>query len=188
MSNRSLFVIAALLAALLLSALFIRPDNLAPPLDFALRSADGPVKLIDQRGKVALVYFGYTACPDICPTALVSVGGALRQLRPEDLGKVAAFFISVDPERDKPEGLKEYARFFHPAIIGATGTPDEIKRVAQRWRVFYAKQPATEDGRYSVDHSSECFVVGPDGRLIARLPHGSPPEKIVAEIRRALKQ
>ena len=187
MRTRTLALIAAGLAALLLAALLFLPTPKPANLEFTLQSADGPVSLKDFRGKVVLLYFGYTYCPDICPTALSSHAAALKQLTPEELQRVAAIFISVDPERDSAAHLKEYARFFHPGIIGITGSPGEIQNVAQRYGVYYAKQPPDKDGRYSVDHSSESYLIGPDGRLVSRLPHASPAEKIAAEIRHGLR-
>ena len=187
MKPTALRILAALLALLLIGALFFWPTSKPANLDFSLTSADGPVALKDFRGKAVLLYFGYTYCPDICPTALTSHAAALKQLRPEELARVAALFISVDPERDQPAHLKEYAAFFHSQIIGVTGSPAQIKEVAQRYGVFYAKQAPDKDGRYSVDHSSESYLIAPDGHLLARLPHASPPEKIAAEIRRALR-
>lgn len=186
MSNRSLALIAATLAALLLASLVFLPAPKAANYEFTLQSADGPVSLKDFRGKLVLLYFGYTYCPDICPTALSNHAAALKQLKPEELQHLAAIFVSLDPERDSTAHLKEYAHFFHPEIIGITGTPAEIQTVAQRYGVFYAKQPPDKDGRYSVDHSSESYLIGRDGRLVSRLPHASPAEKIVAEIRRWL--
>lgn len=187
MTTRHLALIAAGLLLLLVGALFGWPTPKAPDLDFTLQSADGPVASKNYRGKAVLLYFGYTYCPDVCPTALVSHAAALKLLRPEELDRVAAIFVSVDPERDTPVHLKEYAGFFHPAMVGITGTPEEIRQIAQRYKVFYAKQPPDKDGRYSVDHSSESILLGPDGKIFARLPHASPPERIAAELRRAIQ-
>lgn len=188
MSRRTLILLAVMLSVLLAAVLWLPSGSGRPRLDFALESADGPVKLEDFRGKAVLVYFGYTYCPDVCPTALVGHAAALRQLRPEELARVSAIFVSVDPERDRPDRLKTYASFFHPSIIGATASSDEMARIAHRWGVFYARQPADADGRYTVDHSSESFVLDGQGNLVARLPHASPPEMIAGELRRALRQ
>jgi len=174
MSERILVVIAGLLAALVLGlALFWMPEMPERPLpkaaiaaggDFTLESASGPVSLKDYRGKLVLVYFGYTFCPDICPTSLASTAEGLKQLKPEEAARVAMIFISVDPERDTPPRLKEYAEFFHPSLVGVTGTPENLAEIAKRYGVFYARQKVeTAGGGYVVDHSADTYVVGPDG-------------------------
>lgn len=199
MSQRILLAIAALLAALVLGlAFFWHPELPERPLpvaaapaggDFTLQSASGPVALQDFRGKVTLVYFGYTYCPDICPTALAATAAGLKLLTPEELARVAVIFISVDPERDTPARLKEYAEFFHPVIVGVTGTPQEVAAIARRYGVFYARQPvATAGGGYVVDHTSDTYVVGADGKLDGKIAHAAPPEQVAAEIRKRLTQ
>mgnify|MGYP001375987933 CR=1 FL=1 len=184
-------IFVALVLVLVLAGLLIWPEKLAPNRlppggEFTLNSADGPVSLTSLRGKVVLLYFGYTYCPDICPTALLTHAAAFKQLTPEELRRVAGLFVSVDPERDSLAHLKQYAHFFHPVIAGLTGTPAEIQEIAARYGVFYARQPPDDSGRYSVDHTSESYLIAADGRLVARLPHASPPETIAAEIRRWL--
>lgn len=198
MSERVLLAIAATLAVFVLSlALFWQPTMperpLPPPIapvggDFTLTSAKGPVALHDYRGKVVLVYFGYTYCPDVCPTALAATAEGLKQLRPEELARVAVFFVSVDPQRDTPERLKDYAEFFHPAIVGLTGTPDQLAEIARRYGAVYARQPADTAGGYVVDHSSETYIVGVGGSLLGKLPHAAPPDEVAGAIRKYLDQ
>ncbi len=194
MSERILVVIAGLLAALVLGlALFWMPEMPERPLpkaamaaggDFTLESASGPVSLKDYRGKLVLVYFGYTFCPDICPTSLASTAEGLKQLKPEEAARVAMVFISVDPERDTPPRLKEYAEFFHPSLVGVTGTPENLAEIAKRYGVFYARQKVeTAGGGYVVDHSADTYVVGPDGQLVGKIAHATPPDQVVAKIR-----
>ena len=197
MSERILVVIAGLLAALVLGlALFWMPEMPERPLpkaamaaggDFTLESAGGPVSLKDYRGKLVLVYFGYTFCPDICPTSLASTAEGLKQLKPEEAARVAMIFISVDPERDTPPRLKEYAEFFHPSLVGVTGTPENLAEIAKSYGVFYAKQKVeTAGGGYVVDHSADTYVVGPDGQLVGKIAHATPPDQVVAAIRKHL--
>lgn len=199
MSERILMTIAGLLAALVLGlAFFWQPELPERPLpraalaeggDFTLQSADGPVSLKDFRGKVVLVYFGYTYCPDICPTSLAATSEGLKQLTPEELARVAMIFVSVDPKRDTPARLKEYVDFFHPSIVGVTGTPDEIAGIAKRYGVFYAEQKVeTAGGGYVVDHSADTFVISPDGRLVGKIAHATPPDQVVETIRKYLNQ
>lgn len=199
MSERILTAIAGLLALVVLGvAFFWQPEMPERPIpraavaaggDFTLQSAAGPVSLKDYRGKLVLVYFGYTYCPDICPTSLAATAEGMKQLTPEELAKVAMIFISVDPKRDTPERLKEYAEFFHPAIVGATGTAETIAEIARRYGVFYAEQKVdTAGGGYVVDHSSDTFVIAPDGQLVAKIAHATPPDQVVVAIRKHLQQ
>ncbi|MGB4065440.1 MAG: SCO family protein [Azonexus sp.] len=199
MAERILMAIAGLLAALILGVvLFWQPEMperslprafIAAGGDFTLQSASGPISLNDYRGKLVLVYFGYTFCPDICPTSLAATAEGLKQLTPEELARVAMIFVSVDPKRDTPERLKEYVEFFHPAIVGVTGTPENIAEIAKRYGVFYAEQKIeTAGGGYVVDHSADTFIVGPDGQLVAKMVHATPPDQVVVAIRKYLNQ
>jgi protein SCO1/2 len=199
MSERILTAIAGLLALVVLGvAFFWQPEMPERPIpraaiaaggDFTLQSAAGPVSLKDYRGKLVLVYFGYTYCPDICPTSLAATAEGLKQLTPEELARVAMIFISVDPKRDTPERLKEYAEFFHPAIVGVTGTAETIAEIARRYGVFYAEQKVdTAGGGYVVDHSSDTFVIAPGGQLVAKIAHATPPDQVVVAIRKHLQQ
>jgi len=199
MSQRILLAIAMLLAALVVGvALFWQPELPERPLpkaglaeggDFTLQSADGPLSLKDFRGKVVLLYFGYTYCPDICPTSLAVTAEGLKLLAPDELARVAVIFISVDPKRDTTARLKEYVQFFHPALRGVTGTPEAIDEVTKRYGVFYAEQKVQTAGDgYVVDHSSDTYVVAADGRLVGRIPHATPPEQVAEIIRKYLYQ
>ena len=199
MSERILMTIAGLLAALVLGlAIFWQPELPERPLpkpalpeggDFTLQSADGPVSLKDFRGKVVLVYFGYTYCPDICPTSLAATAEGLKQLTPEELVRVAMIFVSVDPKRDTPARLKEYVNFFHPAIVGVTGAPEEIAAIAKRYGVFYAEQKVETAGDgYVVDHSADTYIISTAGQLVGKIAHATPPEQVVETIRKHLNQ
>ena len=154
--------------------------------DFTLQSPAGKFSLVDYRGKVVVVYFGYTFCPDICPTSLATLAQALSTLTSSELKKVQGLFISVDPERDTMDVLKIYVPYFHPNLLGISGTPEQIAQVARQYGARYMKQKPNADGLYSVDHSSFTYVIAPDGKLAASLPHGSPPQQIVDMIRKLL--
>lgn len=196
MSDRFLLIVAVGLAALTAGlALFWQPGAPERPLpraeapaggDFTLASADGPVSTRDYRGKLLLVYFGYTYCPDICPTALATIAEGFRQLSPGDLAQVAMIFVSVDPERDTPARLRDYAGFFHPAIVGVTGSSGEVAAAARLFGAVYARQAAETAGGYVVDHSSDTFVVDSSGQLVGRIPHATPPAQVAASIRQYL--
>lgn len=202
MSNRILIAIIVLLAGLVLGlGLFWQPASaptsqphaalpsaISAPSggDFTLQSASGPVSLHDFRGKVVLVYFGYTYCPDICPTSLAATAAALGQLTPAELAQVQTLFVSVDPERDTPARLKDYAAFFHPSILGITGAPAEIAEISRRYGASYAKQTLANASNYVVDHSALTYLVAPDGRHAGNLPHAAPPDQVIAAIRKLL--
>jgi protein SCO1/2 len=195
-SNRVLLAIIALLVATILGlALFWHPvparherELATPPPggNFRIETARGPVSLQDYRGKVVLLYFGYTFCPDICPTSLLATATALKALTPAELAQVQTIFISVDPKRDTVNQLAEYVRFFHPSIIGATGTAEQIAEIAQRYGVSYTLQPPDGTGNYVVDHTGLTYLIAPDGRLTGSLPHAAPQNHVLAAIRSLL--
>lgn len=184
--------LAAALAITLLAAcsdsgsgegvLVARPDG----GDFVLQSAAGPVDTRALRGNVLLVYFGYINCPDICPVSMAAGAAALNALTPAERAKTRLIMISVDPERDTPAKLKDYAAYFHPAMIGAVGTAAETAAIAKSFGVGYLRQPTRPDGGYAVDHSSQTFVIGPDGKLMELLPLGVDTGKVVATVRKLL--
>ncbi len=154
--------------------------------DFVVDSLDGPVLLKDLRGKVVVLYFGYTWCPDICPTSLSYTAAAFEQLSPQERDRVQGIFISVDPDRDTLERLKEYGLYFHPQIIGTTATADRIAAIAKRYGASYRKVEQQSATDYVVDHSAESYLIATDGRLVERLSHGTPPALIVEALRRHL--
>ncbi len=139
-----------------------------PPLSFAMtRAADGKEATeADYRGKIVLLYFGYTNCPDQCPTTLSNLAEILRRLGPA-ARRVRALFVTVDPNRDTPAVLAAYVRNFAPQIAGLRGTPDQLAALARRYRVVYSVTPATKDHPYAVTHSSAIYVF--DGSGAARL-------------------
>ena len=197
MSERVLIFIAGVLATVVIGlAVFWHPETperalpkaaLPVAADFTLQAASGPVSLKDYRGKLVLIYFGYTFCPDVCPTSLAATSEGLKLLKPEESAKVAMIFVSVDPERDTPARLKEYAEFFHPGIVGATGSPEVLAAIAKQYGVFYARQKIETAGDgYVVDHTSDTYMVSPEGNLVGKIAHATPPDQVAAEIRRRL--
>lgn len=150
--------------------------------DFTLQSADGAVSLSDFQGKVVLIYFGYTGCPDVCPTNLALMSAAFEEMEPGLLKKVQGIFISVDPDRDSPERLKEYTTFFHENIIGITGSAEQIAELASRYGVGYRLVNQDSATNYVVDHSSFTHVIDPRGEWVAALPHAAPAEEITRSV------
>lgn len=155
--------------------------------DFVLQSADGPVALQDFRGKVVLLYFGYTNCPDACPLTMTNWVSAFNQLTDVELAQVRGLLVSVDPGRDTPETLKKYTTYFHPNIIGITGSHKELAEITLLYRSDYSLESAGKGDNYTVDHMSFVYIVDPQGKLRDLLTHESYPDDIVKSIRNSLK-
>ncbi len=159
--------------------------------DFQLTNQDGKkVKLSDFKGKYLLIFFGYTYCPDVCPTTMLRIKETLDELG--DYKKyVKVLFISVDPERDTPEALKKFISFYDPTgeyIEGLTGTPEEIKKVAKQFKAYYKKVPIeNKEVGYLVDHSAYIYLIDPKGilRLIYR-PANDDPKRIAEDIKQII--
>jgi protein SCO1/2 len=152
--------------------------------DFTLLSASGPVSLKDYRGKAVWLLFGYTYCPDICPTSLAAAGQLLGSLSPEEQKRLQVIFVSMDPERDTPQRLQEYTHFFHPSILGITGTPEQIAQIAKVYGVVYVRQPADQHGNYAVDHTTTSFLIGPDGVIVDKVGHPPVPAEVATKVRK----
>ena len=176
-SNRTVYAIIGLLVAVLLLAaggyLFLsgsQPAGLTVGGPFSLIDGDGkPVTDQTWHGKYMLVYFGYTFCPDVCPTTLTNLSDALDKLGAK-ADRIQPLFITVDPKRDTPDVVKQYAAAFGPRIIGLTGSAEQIATAAKEYRVYYAEhRTGTGPDDYSMDHSSVLYLMGPDGRFIAPL-------------------
>ena len=150
---------------------------------FTLTSQGGkPVSDKDFPNQHLLVYFGYTSCPDMCPTGLQSISRALDQLKPEEQNKVQPLFITIDPARDTPARLKEYDAAFHPKIIGLTGSADQIAAVAKAYQVYYKKGEGDQD--YEMEHSSLIYLMNPAGDLEGAFDEEVDPKQIVSALRR----
>lgn len=156
--------------------------------DFVLQGKDGAVALKDYRGKVVVLYFGYTFCPDICPTALGNIAQVFKSLPPEALARVQGIFVSVDPERDTPEHLAQYTAFFHPQIVGLTGSHAVLQKIAQQYGSYFKIQPPKIAGGkdYSVDHTGLIYVINPEGKIIQPISHNEPEAVIAQVVKRAL--
>ena len=157
----------------------------------------GPFTLVDQDGrrvsekdflgKYMLVFFGYTYCPDVCPTELQVMSAALDQLGPE-AERIQPVFVSIDPARDTPEVLKAYVGNFNPRLIGLTGTPEEIAAMAKAYRVFYAKAGnSSSNTDYLMDHSSIIYLMGPDGRFVKHMAYTTDAAKLATELQETLR-
>ncbi len=157
----------------------------------------GPFSLIDHRGqaftdrdlegKVRLVFFGFTSCPDVCPTALTLMTELLDELDPADLDQIRPLFVTVDPERDTVEVMKDYMSAFHPSIIGLTGSLAAVDAMTKAYKVYYAKQP-TEDGKdYTMNHSSGVYLFDRQGEFRSTLDLHEDPAVVRAKLKRIVE-
>ncbi len=188
-------IAAALALAATLAACGAGAPQQEPPLagstiggDFTLTGSKGQtVRWGDFAGKYRIVYFGFTYCPDICPTDMQRVAQGLKILKAKDAelaAKVVPIFISIDPERDTPKVVGEFAAAFSPDLVGLTGTPEQIAATAKTFKVAYAKEPPAKNGSYLMQHSTIVYLFGPDGEPIATLPTDLGAEAVAAELER----
>ena len=155
--------------------------------DFTLLAYDGKHSLSDYQDKLVLLYFGYTFCPDICPTNLGNLSVAYRNLSDKQKQNLQILFVSVDPERDTPQRLKQYSDYFDANVLGLTGTPKELMEIAQRYGVVYARVDDPNNGtNYAVDHSAFTYVIDKEGVLQEQLPHATTPQTFVKTISKYL--
>lgn len=151
--------------------------------DFALTDHNGkPRTMADFRGKAVVIFFGYTQCPDVCPTTMTGMAEAMKLLG-GDAAKVQVLFVTVDPERDTQQLLAQYVPVFNPSFLGLFADAQTIARTAQEFRVFYKKQPGSTPTTYTVDHSAGSYVYDPQGRLRLYIKHGEKPEVIAKDLK-----
>lgn len=155
--------------------------------DFALTDADGkPRTLADYRGKAAVLFFGYTQCPDVCPTTLAALADTMKTLGP-DADRVQVLFVTVDPDRDTAELLKQYVPAFDPRFVGLRGDAKQLEAVAKEFRIVYQKVPGATPETYTMDHSAGLFLFDPQGRLRVYEGHGQGPDVLAHDLRELLK-
>jgi protein SCO1/2 len=192
-----LFLFWGLLLAVLV--LWMLPNKTIPPaLQGILRPEPKMLQvfeLIDQheqsfsperlRGKWSFVFFGYTYCPDICPTTLATLTAVVKQLKndPRGLANIQVVFVSVDPQRDTPDLIEVYLKYFNEAFLGVTGVPQEIDALIHQFGAAYVREPETKPGEYLVSHSSSIFLVDPHTRLLAAFSPPHYPNTIVDQFR-----
>lgn len=155
--------------------------------DFRLNDATGkPRTLADYRGKAVVIFFGYTNCPDFCPTTLAQLAEAMKQLGP-DADRVQVLFVTVDPERDTPDLLSKYVPAFDPRFIGLYGDAAATERTAKEFKIVYQKQPGPTPGTYTMDHSAGTYIFDPQGRLRLYVSYGQGPDVFAHDLRELLK-
>ncbi len=195
---RLLLVFTAFLAGLGLclgAILYFSPRGpVAGPIGIPTAAIGGPFRLVDQngaafsdqdlKGKTFLVFFGFTHCPDVCPTTLFEMSEILRNLG-KDADRTAVVFITVDPERDTPESMKDYLASFDPHIRGLTGDPAAVAAVAKAYRVYFKKVPL-EGGDYTMDHTAIVYLMDKDGHLLSPFNMERTPDVAAADLRKYL--
>lgn len=186
----------ALLATVLIGTVAIIGVRASPKPASAGATLGGPFELVEMTGapvteksllgKPTAIFFGFTYCPEVCPTTLMELTSALKTLGPE-ADKLNVVFVSVDPARDTPEQMKLYLSNFDPRIRGFTGTPEAIAKTAKAYRVYYREVPV-EGGTYTVDHSSSVYLFDANGRFVEPIAYGASHERVVAQLRSLAKQ
>ena len=155
--------------------------------DFQLPDTDGKVRrLQDFKGKAVVVFFGYTQCPDVCPTTMADIAQA-KKLLGADGAKVQGIFITIDPERDTPDLLKAYVANFGPDFVALRGTPEQTAAVAKDFKVYYKKVEGKTPGSYTMDHSAASFVYDPEGRLRLYARYGAGPQVLADDLKQLLQ-
>jgi cytochrome oxidase Cu insertion factor (SCO1/SenC/PrrC family) len=202
MSRPFLYALTALLTLVLgVIAWRLTPTPGPTPVSTGTALVGGPFALIDQagkpkasgdfRGRYMLIYFGFTTCPDICPTELTKIGGALTRLEKSDADKakqVQPIFITVDPERDTPAVMGQYVANFHPRLIGLTGSPEQINAVMTAYRVYARKNiPKDDPKNYMMDHTSLIYLIGPDGLFIEHYSMADTVAQIAQRLEKAVQ-
>lgn len=163
------------------------PVGLASYSDFTVQTEQGPLALSDLRGKAVVLYFGYTTCPDICPTTLATMKRGFEQLDPRDRARTELLFVSVDPDRDDPDRLAQYVEYFDPGFRAGTVPENRLEPILKDWGVFVRKVARGDSALdYLVDHTTQAFLVGPSGELMQVIHHGTGPGEVREAIEAAL--
>ena len=195
LKNRWILIPYLLLAAAVAGGVLWHESEKVPGLGRVVSTGQadigGPFRLTDHtgksvsdadfRGRYMLIYFGYSFCPDVCPTTLAVMAQALEKLGDRSQ-RIAPILITIDPERDTPKVLEDYVKAFGPSFVGLTGSADEIKAVEKKYRVYAVKKPL-EGGNYGMDHSSVIYLMGPDGKLVSFYDEAISPDDLAKELK-----
>lgn len=155
---------------------------------FTLQGKEGPVSLSDFEDQLILIYFGYTWCPDICPSSMMFMARAIKNLSPEEQARIQPMLISVDPQRDTPERLASYVDFFEAGIIGLTGEEEYLRKLVREYGAFFRYTPVESAMEYTVDHTSEFYLVNHRGELVDTLSHNLSGNQLSSRLQQALQQ
>ncbi|HNN12777.1 MAG TPA: SCO family protein [Anaerolineales bacterium] len=195
MKTKNLILVLVAVLGIAAGIYFLRPKPLhgtviqspEPSYDFTLTGANGDVSLSDYRGKIVLIYFGYTFCPDICPATLGNVTAALKKIGSK-ADDVQLIMISVDPGRDTPEKLAKYVAHFHPSFVGITGTKEEVDTVTSLYGIFYEIKQGSTVTDYLIDHTATLMAIDRDGYLKLVFPFGVTADDIADDLKYMLRQ
>jgi len=189
--NKFFKILVSLLVAVMLIVIikpFVDDYNEHKQYDFKIDTIDGKVTKDSFKGKALAIYFGYTFCPDVCPTSLSSLAQAMNELTEEKSNEIVGLFISVDPDRDTLKNLKSYSKYFHPNFTGGTSTKENIDDITSRYKSYYKKIELENSAMgYSVSHTSFIYLFDKDGKFKARVDHFSDPSKIKESLEKILK-
>ncbi len=163
-------------------------EGVMPDLAYQLTDEHGQsVEAGTYQGDVRVLYFGYTNCPDVCPTTLARLKTSIESLPAAERNRVRVLFVSVDPKRDTPQKLAEYTHYFGPEFVGMTGTPSQLQALAKRYRVGYSYGTPDAKGYYTVSHSAGLFVFGPNGSARLLFDQTQGPKQIAADLRQLFR-
>lgn len=164
------------------------PSSLPAGGDYTLQTVNGELKSQSLRGKVVVLYFGYTACPDICPTSMATMKQAFELLKPAELAQIQGVFVSVDPERDTLKHIQTYAQYFHPSILGASADLSYLEKLVRQYDAFFRKVKMEGSAMdYTVDHTATIYIIDQQGKLRELVQHAVPPQQLTDAIRKLLK-
>lgn len=164
-------------------------SGLMPELSYELTDTSGKtVTAEDTDGNIRLMFFGFTSCPDICPTTLQKLARVVKNLPEPTRQDVKIIFVSVDPERDTPERIKSYVEFFSDSIIGLTGSEENLRELSKRYRTTFGYEAPNEDGNYDVSHSSAVYVFDRDGEARLLVRPGQSTEALIADLKALASQ
>ena len=155
--------------------------------NFQVNTVDGKISLSDFKGNVVVLYFGSASCTDVCRTSLSYISLALQKLSQKERSRVKTLFISLDPERDSVEKLKEYVQYFHGSFIGATAEQEQLRKIIKQYGGSYSKVQTGEAGDYQIHHSAYIYVIDQKGDLKKSLPYGTDFKELADSIRKILK-
>lgn len=164
----------------------LQADTVAPPMDGLVDTDGERIDLVDLRGDVVLVYFGYTHCPDLCPTTLSTIARARERLDADDADRVHTLMVTVDPDRDSPELVGEYVGFFDDTFRGVWGEVDDVRSVATQYGVFFENDEPGDDGSYLVSHTASLLAIDPGGAIRVVYPVGLEVEELTADLEELL--
>ena len=187
-----------IIAAFAVAALALTQWPTKGPIGSGTALIGGPFTMINQKGETVteqnfkghytIYFFGFTFCPDVCPTELQVLSAALKELG-ANADKITPVFVSVDPERDTPKIIGEYVSSFDPRLVGLTGSPEQVAAMAKAFHIFYQKVPNPKDPKdYEMDHSSIIYLMGPDGTFVKHFPYSTDAKALALDLKRVLEE